>query len=228
MLGRLHSISGVRLGSSFWPNDKRKTSCQTNLWYISCSRSPQRFRLILDFGWNLFAELILLLCPTSFTLFRFLAQEFPSQALLWVNLMPVRYTDLWSTSSERKGNVLVAQLCQILCDPMDGSPLGSSVHGLLQARILEWVTIPFSRGLCLLSDQTCVSRIAGRFFIVWATREATKHLKVRVKPALREEEMPDVWEEIVHDMLTAMLGGSNPFPLILLLHLLLYYSLVGN
>ena len=213
MPGRLHSISGVRLGSSFSPNDKRKTSCQTNLWYISCSRSSQRFRLILDFSWNLFAELIRLLCPTSFTRSRFLAQEFPSQALLWVNLMPVRHTDLWSTSSERKVNVLVAQLCQTLCDPMDCSPLGSSVHGLLQARMLEWVTIPFSRGLCLLGDQTCVSRIAGRFFIVWATRVAMKHLKVRVKPTLREEEMPDVWEEIVHDMVTAMLGGPTPFPL---------------
>ena len=42
--------------------------------------------------------------------------------------------------------VLVIQLCPTLCDPMDGSPLGSSVHEILQARILEWVAIPFSRG----------------------------------------------------------------------------------
>ena len=41
--------------------------------------------------------------------------------------------------------VLVAQSCLTLCDPMDHSPPGSSVHGILQARILEWVTIPFSR-----------------------------------------------------------------------------------
>ena len=41
---------------------------------------------------------------------------------------------------------LVAQSCLTLCDPMDGSPPGSSVHGILQARILEWVAIPFSRG----------------------------------------------------------------------------------
>ena len=40
----------------------------------------------------------------------------------------------------------VAQLCQILCNPMDCSPPGSSVRGILQARILEWVAIPFSRG----------------------------------------------------------------------------------
>ena len=41
---------------------------------------------------------------------------------------------------------LVAQSCLTLCDPMNYSPPGSSVHGILQARILEWVAIPFSRG----------------------------------------------------------------------------------
>ena len=42
--------------------------------------------------------------------------------------------------------MLIAQLCLILCDPMDWSPPGSSVHGILQARILGWVATPFSRG----------------------------------------------------------------------------------
>ena len=42
--------------------------------------------------------------------------------------------------------VLAAQSCPTLCDPVDCSPPGSSVHGILQARILEWVAIPFSRG----------------------------------------------------------------------------------
>ena len=59
-----------------------------------------------------------------------------------------------------------------LCDPKDCSPSGSSVHGILQARILEWVAIPFSRGSSWLRDQTLISRIIGRFFTVWATREA--------------------------------------------------------
>ena len=45
-----------------------------------------------------------------------------------------------------KVKVLVTQLCPTLCDPMDCDPLGSSVHGILQARILEWVAIPFFRG----------------------------------------------------------------------------------
>ena len=43
--------------------------------------------------------------------------------------------------------VLVSQLCQTLCDPMECSPPGFSVYGILQARILEWVAIPFSRDL---------------------------------------------------------------------------------
>ena len=45
-----------------------------------------------------------------------------------------------------KVKVLVTQLCPTLCDPMDCDPLGSSVHGILQERILEWVAIPFFRG----------------------------------------------------------------------------------
>ena len=54
---------------------------------------------------------------------------------------------------------------------MDCSPPGSSVHGILQARILEWVAIPFSRGYSQPRDQTWVSCIADRFFTIWATRE---------------------------------------------------------
>ena len=52
------------------------------------------------------------------------------------------------------------------------SPLCSSVHGIPQARVLEWVAIPFSRGSSQPRDQTGVFCIAGRFFTVWATREA--------------------------------------------------------
>ena len=66
--------------------------------------------------------------------------------------------------------VLVTQSCLILSDPMDCSPPGSSVHGILQARILEWVAIPSSRGSSWPRDQTQVSCNAGRFFTVWATR----------------------------------------------------------
>ena len=68
-------------------------------------------------------------------------------------------------------NVLVAQSCLTLCDPMDCSPPGSSVHGILQARILEWVAIPFSMVSSRRRDRTQVSLIAGRFFTIWDTRE---------------------------------------------------------
>ena len=63
--------------------------------------------------------------------------------------------------------VKVTQLCPTLCDPMD-----CTVHEILQARILEWVAIPFSRGSTQPRDQTQVSDIAGEFFTVWAIREA--------------------------------------------------------
>ena len=56
------------------------------------------------------------------------------------------------------------QSCPILYDPMDYSPPGSSVHGILQAGIPEWVAIPFSRGSSQFKDQTWVSGIVGRFF----------------------------------------------------------------
>ena len=69
-----------------------------------------------------------------------------------------------------ESEVLIAQLCPPLRDPVDCSPSGSSVHGILQARILEWVAIPFCRGSSWSRDQSQVSRIAGRFFTIWATR----------------------------------------------------------
>ena len=64
------------------------------------------------------------------------------------------------------------QLCPTPCDPMECSPPGSSVRGILQARILEWVAIPFSRGSSQPRDRTWVSCITGGFFTSWATREA--------------------------------------------------------
>ena len=67
-----------------------------------------------------------------------------------------------------------AQSYVILCDPTDCSPPGSSVHGILQARIQEWVANPFYRGSSPPRDQTQVSCIAGRFFTIWATREVHK------------------------------------------------------
>ena len=69
-----------------------------------------------------------------------------------------------------KEKVKVAQSCLILCHPMD-----YTVHGILQARILEWVAVPFSRGSSQARDWTQVSCIAGRFFTSWATRKAQEY-----------------------------------------------------
>ena len=68
--------------------------------------------------------------------------------------------------------VLVAQSCPTLCNPMDGRLWGSSVHGTLQARMMEWVAISYPRGSSQPRDQTHVSWIIGEFFTFWATREA--------------------------------------------------------
>ena len=72
--------------------------------------------------------------------------------------------------------VLVAQLCLTVCNPMDCSPPGSSVHGTLQAKILEWVATSFSRGCSQPRDWTQVTFIASRFFTIWATRETHKSI----------------------------------------------------
>ena len=64
------------------------------------------------------------------------------------------------------------QLCLTICDPVDCKIPGSAVHGIFQARVLEWVAISFSRGSSQPRDWTQVSRIADRHFTVWATREA--------------------------------------------------------
>ena len=77
-----------------------------------------------------------------------------------------------SFHSERKKESEVAQLCPTLCNPMDCSLPGSSLHGILQARVLEWVAISFSRGSSQLGYQTGVSHIPGRHFNLWAIREA--------------------------------------------------------
>ena len=66
--------------------------------------------------------------------------------------------------------VKVTQTCPTLCDPMD-----YTLRGILQARILEWVAFPFSRGSSQPRSWTQVSHIAGGFFTSWATREAQEY-----------------------------------------------------
>ena len=71
---------------------------------------------------------------------------------------------------------LVAQLCLTVCNPLDCSPPGFSVHGIFQAKILEGIAISFSKGSSWPRDWTyvsCISWIGGRFFTHWAIREAS-------------------------------------------------------
>ena len=74
---------------------------------------------------------------------------------------------------DKKERKIPAHLYPNLCDPMDCSPSGSSIHGILQAKTLMWVAIPFSRGSSQLRGWTQVSCIAGRFFTIWATRKGS-------------------------------------------------------
>ena len=74
----------------------------------------------------------------------------------------------WEALSE------VAQSCLTLCDPIDCSLPGSSVHGIFQATVLEWVAISFSRGSSQPRARIWVSRIVDRRFTIWATREVLK------------------------------------------------------
>ena len=72
----------------------------------------------------------------------------------------------WEDPLETSDPVLVAQLCPTLFDTIDGSPPDSSVYGISQAKILEWVSIPFSRGSSPHRDQIQVSCIVGRFLTI--------------------------------------------------------------
>ena len=97
---------------------------------------------------------------------------FPSQQMIPLNLIsPFSITSFASLLQQQTSNCLgevkVTQSYPTLFDPMD-----YTVHGILQARIPEWVAFPFSRRSSQPRDQTQVSRIASRFFTSWATREA--------------------------------------------------------
>ena len=72
---------------------------------------------------------------------------------------------------------LVNQSCPTFCDPMDCSP-GSSVHGILQARILEWVAMPSSRGSSQPRDRTQVSHIAGGFFYLQSHQGSPERVRL--------------------------------------------------
>ena len=77
---------------------------------------------------------------------------------------PSQHLELEDKFQGRESESEVTQLCPTLCDPTDCSLPGFSIHGVFQARILEWVAISFSRGFSPTRDRTQVSCIAGRCF----------------------------------------------------------------
>ena len=106
-----------------------------------------------------------------------------------------------------KLKVLATQACPTLCDPMDCSPPGSSVHGILQARTLEWVAMSFSRGSSQQRDGTWVSWGANRVFTIWATKKSwvdalaifqTKPLHTHLTACPMRSEQSGNHEEEVH------------------------------
>ena len=81
------------------------------------------------------------------------------------------------------------QSCLTLCDPMDCSPPGSSVHGILQVKILEWVAMPSFRGSSWPRDWTCVSCTGRQILYHWATREARElHQVIEIDILVKKEE----------------------------------------
>ena len=102
---------------------------------------------------------------------------------------------------------LVTQSCLILCDPMDCSPLGSSVHGILQARILEWIAMSSSRGSSQPRDRTQVSCIAGGFFTIWATREGQSQVSCSQCPGVHV--LPPRPVNALIPVLLSLLSPSN-------------------
>ena len=88
---------------------------------------------------------------------------------------------IWTwNSSRRKWKVKVKSLSRVQFFVTLCSLPGSSLHGIFQARILEWVAISFSRGSSQLRDKTQVSCTAGRCFTLWATREVLRKKKYKI------------------------------------------------
>ena len=105
----------------------------------------------------------------------------------------------WEGGS-RKMKKKVVQSCLTLCNRVD-----YTVHGILQARILEWVAFPFSRGSSQPRDQTQVACIAGRFFTRWATGEAQENWRGRLK-----RDAIHIYMHIyTHSWFTLLYGGSQ-------------------
>ena len=100
-------------------------------------------------------------------------KETPSCVVPWMNLEDIKLSEISHSQKDKYCKIpfilkwkLATQWCPTVCNPKDCSPPGSSVHGIFQARILEWVAISYSRGSSWPRNWIPVSCIAGKIFIV--------------------------------------------------------------
>ena len=121
---------------------------------------------------------------------KFIKRSFECWAMSTKQLLDASRGCWWRTPGTQKGSpisskggeVKVKLLSQVwLCDPMDCSLPGSSIHENFQARVLEWVDISFSKRSSPSRDWTWVSLIVGRRFTIWATREVPKGGRIKYK-----------------------------------------------
>ena len=104
-------------------------------------------------------------------------------------------TDAWAPAHTICKHAKLLHSCLTLCNPMDCSPPGSSVHGILQARILEWVASSFSRGASWPRDRNCVSYVSCSYFsvLIWTSLEAQTAKNL---PAIQETQVWSLgWED---------------------------------
>ena len=112
------------------------------------------------------------------------------------------HSTLYLTSSVQFCSV--AQSCPTLCDPMNPSTPGSSVHGILQARILEWVAMPSSRGSSPPRNRTHISYVSYRHTM----KEIEKRLGRRLSPAMQDV-APGAWPPVKPSARLSPTTGSS-------------------
>ena len=139
------------------PSAPCRTVCAYTWWF---KLEPWTGSKVTGWNWSLPFPT----CGTWSKLFNFAKPQFPKSKLY----------DMMTNWGDNKSQCIIQcmcvcmcsffQSCLTLCDPMDCSPQGFSIHGIFQARILEWVAISSYRESSWARDQTCISCIAGRFF----------------------------------------------------------------
>ena len=153
------------------------------------SLSPRVCSYSCPLSWRCYVTISSSAASLSFCLESFLSsRSFPMIQLFTVCVQSIGASTS-ATATEYSGlisfrivnevsEVKITQLCPTLCDPTDYSPPSSSVQGILQARILKWVAIPFSRGSSHPRVWTWVSCTPGRFLSVWASKEAQQIFRI--------------------------------------------------